>query len=338
MVRRPVAALLGILAVLLCTLTGCGQDPAGQPAGQAFATVEHLFGSTTVPSKPERVVALGGGDMEAAIALGVVPVAGADWFGMTTEPRTWVKTALGDRPAPKLIEAAEPNYEEIAAQAPDLILYVNSTNTKDVYTRLAKIAPTIAAPVGTKNVYGVGWQDQVRLIAAALGASAEGNQVVRRTERLIADTAKAHPRFAGRTITAGIFTSGRFSAWLPSDPRMHLLLSLGFKANPSIAAMDDGNFFVQLSDENVDRMNADLILLAAEDQSGAVDAKVTGHPVFKAVPAVRAGHVVYFGGAPVIMSNTERGAFSSAFSIGGPLGIPYVLEKLVPMLERGLAG
>ncbi|WP_202872651.1 ABC transporter substrate-binding protein [Kribbella soli] len=49
-------------------------------------TIDHLYGSTTIKAKPQRVVTLGGGDTEAAIALGVVPVAGADWFGNTQLP------------------------------------------------------------------------------------------------------------------------------------------------------------------------------------------------------------------------------------------------------------
>jgi iron complex transport system substrate-binding protein len=337
--RRP-AALVAVLA-LVFALVACSNDDAGDPAastGQGFpVTVDHLFGATTIKAKPERIVAIGGGDMEAAIALGVVPVGGADWFGYT-EPRSWVKSALGDRPAPKLIQAYQPKFEEIAALKPDLILYVNSINDKKEYETFSGIAPTIAAPAGTKNVYGVKWQDQVASIAKATGTTAEGERVIKETETLLADTAKANPEFAGKTITAGVFSSDAFSAWLPSDPRMRLLSALGFKTNPQIDALDNGDFYVKLSPEQLEKMNADLIFLAAEDQAGKVDPGVTKNAVFNNLATVKAGHVAYFGGAPVINSNSERGQFSSAFSIGGPLGIRYVVSKIAPLLKPALQG
>lgn len=38
-------------------------------------TIEHAVGTTEIPEAPERVVTWGWGSMDAAIALGVVPVA-----------------------------------------------------------------------------------------------------------------------------------------------------------------------------------------------------------------------------------------------------------------------
>lgn len=337
--RRP-AALVAVLA-LMVSLVACSiDDPSNAAAetGPGFpVTVDHLFGSTVIKAKPERIVAIGGGDMETAIALGVVPIAGADWFGFT-ETRSWVKDALGDRQAPKLVQSYEPKYEEIAALKPDLILYVNTVNDKKQYETFSGIAPTIAALAGTKNVYGVTWQQQVQTIAKATGTTAEGEKVIKQTETLLADTAKANPEFAGKTITAGVFSSDAFSAWLPSDPRMRLLTSLGFKTNQQIDALDNGDFYVKLSPEQLEKMNGDLILLAAENQNGKIDPGVTGSAVFQNLATVKAGHVAYFGGALVINSNSDRGAFSSAFSIGGPLGIKYVLTKIVPLLKTALQG
>ncbi|MGC4938847.1 iron-siderophore ABC transporter substrate-binding protein [Kribbella sp. DT2] len=334
------ARVVAVAAALVLALGACGSggddENAAAPAGDGFpVTIDHLFGSTTIKAKPERIVAIGGGDMESAIAIGAVPVAGADWFGFT-ETRTWVKDALGDRPAPKLVASFEPKFEEIAALKPDLILYVNSINDKKQYDTFSGIAPTIAAPAGTKNVYGVPWQQQVEMIAKATGRTADGQKVIADTEGLLADTAKANPGWAGKTITAGVFSADEFSAWLPSDPRMRLLTALGFKTNPQIDALDNGDFYVKISQEQLEKLNADLIFLAAEDQNGKVDPKVTGNPVYNNLATVKAGHVAYFGGAPVITSNTELGQFASAFSIGGPLGIKYITGKIAPLLNKGL--
>jgi iron complex transport system substrate-binding protein len=340
---RSVAAVAIAALTLGAGLTACGQDDPGNSAASTGdtagfpVTVDHLYGSTTIKAKPQRVVALGGGDMEAAIALGVVPVAGADWFG-NTQLRGWVKSALGDRPAPKLINAYEPKFEEIAALQPDLILYVNTVNDKKQFDTLNAIAPTIAAPAGTKNVYGVPWQDQVREIAKATGTTAAGEQVVKDTETLVTDTAKANPEFAGKVITAGVYSANSLNAWLPSDPRMRLLTSLGFKSNPQIDAMDNGDFYVKISPELTPKLNADLIFMAALDGSGKLDPAIANDKLFNALPAVKQGHIAYWGGAPVINTATPSGEFSSAMSIGGPLGIKHALPKLVPMLKNALSG
>ena len=331
-----------VVLALVLGLVACGNDDTDESAASTASagfpvTIDHLFGSTTIKAKPERIVAIGGGDMETAIALGVVPVAGADWFGYT-ELRTWVKETLGDRPAPKLVQSFEPNFEEIAALKPDLILYVNSRNDKKQYDTFNGIAPTIAAPAGTKNTYGVTWQDQVKTIAKATGTTAEGDKLIQQTDTLVSDTAKANPEFAGKVITAGVYSDNAFNAWLPSDPRMRLLQSLGFTVNPKIAALENGDFYVKLSNEQLELINADLIFVAAQDQSGKVDPSLTGNAVFNALATVKAKHVAYFGGAPVINSNSELGQFASAFSIGGPLGIKYVLSKVVPMLKAVLQG
>ena len=340
---RSVAAVAIAVLALSAGLAACSQDDTKNSAASTGdtagfpVTIDHLYGSTTIKAKPQRVVTLGGGDMEAAIALGVIPVAGADWFG-NTQLRGWVKSALGDRPAPKLINASEPKYEEIAALQPDLIIYVNTINDKKQFDTLNAIAPTIAAPAGTKNVYGVPWQDQVREIAKATGTASAGEQVVKDTETLLTDTAKANPDFAGKVITAGVYSANSLNAWLPSDPRMRLLTSLGFKTNPQIDALDNGDFYVKISPELTPKLNADVIFMAALDGAGKLDPALVNDKVWNALPTVKSGHVAYWGGAPVINTATPSGEFSSAMSIGGPLGIKYALPKLTPMLKNALAG
>lgn len=342
--KRSATALLTALVLAAGLVAACGADRGsggGTSAADSAAgfpvTIEHLFGSTTVEHRPTRIVTLGGGDMEAAIALGAVPAAGADWFGYT-EPRTWVRDALAGRPAPELIQAEQVNFEQIAALRPDLIVYVNSKNEESTYRTLSRIAPTVAAPKGVDHVYGVPWADQVRTIAKATGTTAKGEEVVTGTQKLLSDAAKANPEFAGKIATAGVYSSGNYSIWMPSDPRMQLLTSLGFKTNPAIDALDNGSFYVTLPREQLAKTNSDLIFLAAGDQQGAVDPAVAGDPLFNSLPAVRGKHVAYFGGPGVINTNSAEGAFSSAVSIGGPLGIKYVVGKLVPKLKDALAG
>jgi len=346
--RRRFAGLGVALAGVAGLGVGCGSRKDDDPAPAAASgsagdpsafpvTITHRFGRTTIKKKPSRVVAVGGGDMETAIALGVVPVIGADWFGFST-PRVWVKPALKGAPAPELISTVQLPYEKIAAGNPDLILYVNSLNDASVYHKLAEIAPTVSCPASVKNAYGVRWQDQLSIIAKATGTEKQAKQVLTQTTGVISSARKANPEFDGATITAGVFSANIVSVWLPSDPRMRLLQQLGFVVNKDISRLDNGSFYVALSNEKLSLMNADIIFLAAEDKNGKVDKGISGNPVFQSLATVRAGHVAYWPGAPTINTNTPGGAFSSALSIGGPLGIPYAVPRLVPMLKKGLRG
>ena len=44
-------------------------------------TITHVFGETTIPEPPKRVVSAGFTGQDDLLALGVVPVAVTNWFG-----------------------------------------------------------------------------------------------------------------------------------------------------------------------------------------------------------------------------------------------------------------
>jgi iron complex transport system substrate-binding protein len=72
------------------------------------------------------VVALGWGDAEIALALGVQPVGASDWldFGGNGQG-PWAADLYDEDPT--LIETLEPSFEAIAALEPDLILDVRGS-------------------------------------------------------------------------------------------------------------------------------------------------------------------------------------------------------------------
>ena len=78
---RTALAVAGVAAAL--ALTGCSTATAPADAGSSTGsggdgfpvTLENAFGETTIYSAPERVVKVDWANQEAALALGVVPVA-----------------------------------------------------------------------------------------------------------------------------------------------------------------------------------------------------------------------------------------------------------------------
>ena len=121
-----IPALLATPLLLLAAACG-GATPAEPPAGpvslapsSAFpVTVATKFGPVTIEKQPTRVVALGWGDAETALALGVQPVGASDWLAFGGEGVGPWAAGRYDQ-APKIIGTTEPSFEAIAALKPDL--------------------------------------------------------------------------------------------------------------------------------------------------------------------------------------------------------------------------
>jgi len=139
---------------------------------QSFpVTIEHVYGATIIPTKPERIVTWGWSNEDAVIALGEVPVGipFQSYGGGDNGVHEWVEDALAGVGAeiPTILDASgEPPIEQIAALNPDLIVAAYSGITEDQYALLSGIAPTIAyagAPWSTP------WQDLTLIVGKALG-------------------------------------------------------------------------------------------------------------------------------------------------------------------------
>jgi iron complex transport system substrate-binding protein len=322
--------LLVILAVLV--VAGCGEDsaqPAAAPAGEgAFpATVEHKFGTTTVPSKPSRIVVVGLTEQDAVLALGYTPIATTEWYG--DQPHAvwpWAQDELGDA-EPTVLDAADGfQFERIAALRPDLILGVNSGMKKADYDKLSQLAPTVAAGKGSTEYFSP-WDEQVELVAAALGKPEEGRRLVQDIRDDYAEAAAAHPEFEGKTATFSQngFYSGQLYVY-PEGLGTDFLEMLGFTINPKLTPLvERAGEQVGVSPERIGVIDADVIVFATEKPSDLAALKKV--PTFGTLKAVTERRAIY-----------TDGVLAGALYFISPLSLPYVLERLTPMLEAAVAG
>ncbi|WP_010525922.1 iron-siderophore ABC transporter substrate-binding protein [Nesterenkonia sp. F] len=268
------SAVVSVLAAASLALTACGgsaEEPDGSDGGSAggtLASVEHKFGTTEVPEPEDGeldVVALGWSDAEVALSLGVKPIAVHDWLSFGEENHgvgPWAAEEFGDA-EPTVIPRSddELDYEQIQAMDPDLILNVNSSYDEAEYDRLSEIAPTVSGPEDAEN-FNPGWQNQVQLIADALGRSEEGEQVVSDTEDDIAAVAEEHPEFAELTAVTGSKFGEAYGLSYSGDLRWDLIEALGFRMyGPAAETEPDEGFFANISAENVDVFEADVAVL-----------------------------------------------------------------------------
>ena len=142
--------------------TASASADADEAAGTR--TVSHAMGDTEVPAEPERVVVLDSPHLDAALSLGVTPVA-----AVQSSVDDGLPEYLGDRTEGiELVGTiTEPDLELIAAAQPDLILSAKVRH-EDVYGQLSEIAPTVFTESS-----GTSFKQGLATIADALGRTEE---------------------------------------------------------------------------------------------------------------------------------------------------------------------
>ncbi|NII40802.1 iron complex transport system substrate-binding protein [Curtobacterium flaccumfaciens] len=316
---RVLAAAGAVVAAAL-VLAGCSSSSpssssssAGSSDGAFPVSITTGLGTTTIDSAPKRVVALGWGDAETALELGVQPVGASDWLAFGGDGvGPWLKGAY--KKSPKIIETLEPSYEEILKLKPDLILDVKSSGDKDRYDKLSAIAPTVAIPKGGEN-YLASTTEQVDMISKALGKESEGKKLLSDLDDSYAAARTAHPEFEGKTAAIGAYTSEGFGVYASRDSRATFMQNLGFTIPSAIDNAAGKEFSVSLSNENLDLLDADLTVVLPI----YVDAsKASSDPLFQKVPSVEAGHSIVIDDSDV----------STAFSLGTTAAIEWALKRL----------
>jgi len=324
-----------VLAVAALALAGCGGDDpepeaASSPtaADAAFpATVEHKFGTTTVAAAPERIAVVGLTEQDTVLALGHTPIATTEWYG--EHPHAvwpWAREALGDAEPTVLKTTDGFEFEKIAGLAPDLIIGTNSGMKQEDYDKLSQIAPTIASAKGSTDYFSP-WDQQVALIAQALGKPEEGEALVQGVKDRFAEAAAAHPEFAGKTATfsQNAFYDGLIYVY-PEGLNTEFLTYLGFEINPKVTALaGKPGEQVAISAERLDTLDADVIVFATEKPADVTElGKV---PTFDKLEAVADHRAVY-----------TDGTLAGAIYFMTPLSLEYALERLVPQLQDAVDG
>ena len=332
------ARVLGMLTVVLClVLIACSSSPntntdePSTPSGDSPfpVTIEHKFGSTTIPAAPKRVVTVG--DEDIAVALGITPVGivrnTSTESGVAPWLESWIdraETTIIDVPAGAEGEgAAGVNVEQVAALNPDLILAIGDFGLEIDYPKLSQIAPT----VGYATEWGKqSWQEQTMVGARALGLEERGRQVVAETEAAIRAVRDANPGLVGKTVTYSYAYEPGKIVTLKSDqdPSVKLLQELGMRLPTSVRKLPDiapGNPGGDLSFENMSVLDADIVfMLYATDE---LQRQVEGLELFRNLRGVRQQRYI------VIDLIT-----ATALRTPSVLSIRWGLEQVKPSLAR----
>lgn len=307
---------------------------ASAPASPAAKTeypivIKHAFGEAVIPSKPERVVTIQWANHDVALALGVVPAGFSaanygvqDGSGMLP----WTAKKL------KELGAAKPNifqdtdgldFEAISAAKPDVILAAYSGIKKEDYEILKKIAPVVAYQT---SPWVTTWREQVLFNATGMGMKAEGEQLIKDTEKLIKDKAAQYPDMKGKKVAFANFSAKDLSTiyvYTPADPRGAFLIELGMVYPESITKQikDANSYSLKLSAENADALkDADIIVGYGDD---SLYQAVKADPLLGKIPAIQRGSVVFIGnGTPLAAAGNPN-----------PLAIAYTIDEYLKLID-----
>ncbi|OPX16311.1 ABC transporter substrate-binding protein [Gordonia sp. i37] len=317
---RARGVLAGLLTLVFVALLGCSSpdDPAGS-AGETV-TVEHQYGSTTIPSDPTKVVTFGGAWSDSLIRLGV-PITAEflaqgysgpnNRFAWTPEHSSTIVTYD--------VEAGTPDVAAIARFAPQVIL-AGYLPDRAAYDRLTRIAPTI--PVMATDTVTDSWQDVMTTAGRIFGKQQQADEAVAEVEQQIAATKAKYPASQGKTFTFGQLTPQNQFGVVTSDtdPSAKLLAELGLVLDPAVKGLAPGGARTIVSAERIDIFASDLLifwpLVGGPEAFDAI-------PGWDSLPAVRRGTTVF-------LTNDTASAF------GGPTiySVPWAIDKLTPALAK----
>ncbi|MCD9874574.1 ABC transporter substrate-binding protein [Streptomyces guryensis] len=295
-IGRLIAVLLSVV-LGTAVLAACGSEKTdvadtAKASGAASAgfprTLKTVMGDVKIPSQPKRVVVLDTGELDDVTLLGIDPVgAVAPHFKTEGGFPTYLKGELsGTADVGPLLE---PNLEKIASLRPDLILSSKVRHEK-VYDKLSAIAPTVF----TETTGGV-WKQNLKVHAEALGLEKEAAAKLKEYETQAKALGEAiRKKDGGHMPTASVvrFIAGPTRLYQTNSYSGVVLNDIGFKRPKSQVSNDPNVTMKDVSPEEIDQADADLVFVTTADTPDKTQQKqVTSNPVWKSLPAVKNGKV-----------------------------------------------
>lgn len=306
-------------------------DSADQAGEDQFpVTIQHAFGETTIEEDPQRIATVGWSDQDIVVALGEVPVGSVQigWGGNEDGSSDWFDDAveeLGEDPSSvtRYDDTDGIPTDEIAQLTPDLIIGTNSGMTQEEFDSLSKIAPVVAYP---ETAWGTPWRDSLQMVGEAIGREDEADAALAETEAAIAKSTAELPQLEGTSMAWTWYTATDLSTigvYTATDLRPQLMHEFGMVDADTVIELTEANpgtFSANLSSEQADTLDADVLLFYVEEGS-QVD-QLVNDPLIGTTPALASG-------AYVALTDMQ---LMTAISSPTPLSIPVVLEELLPQV------
>jgi len=312
------AAAAGLLATGLSGASCSSRKPATGTPGGGPVTIRHVFGETTIPAPPKRVVSAGYTGQDDLLAVGVVPIAVTNWFG--DQPFAvwpWARPKLGGaHPVVLNLDNGIP-VDQIAGLKPDLIVATNAGVDADTYQKLSAIAPTL--PQSDGDAFFEPWKDQATVIGQAVFQAAQMKSLIDAVDEKFKAVGQKNPQFKAKKVLLlqGRLDQGNVVATMPGW-RTEFLTEMGLVVPDSINSFAvDYRAFIP-PDHIRGVLDVADVLIWTTDSPDDQQALLANPDV----AALRARN---------IFTTTDQ---AGAIAFASPLSYPLVADELPPLIGK----
>ncbi|MQS09938.1 ABC transporter substrate-binding protein [Streptomyces alkaliphilus] len=316
LLRRSATAVGGALCVgaLLTACAGGDTDRASgrdaapaertEASGEGWAFTDDRGVTVELDGRPETVVAFVG----AAAALHDYGVTVDAVFGPLVGPDGEPDIQAGDLPVDEVESVGsawgEFNLDAYAALEPDLLVSTMFVEDAlwyvpdDSAAKIESLAPSIGLSVASPSTVVEAIERHSEL-AEALGGDLSADPVTEARERFEAAAEELRQAAEDNPGIRVMAASGSADLFYVSDPKASPDLSYFVELGVEMVVPDDApaGFFEELSWENADRYDADIILL--DGRTGVMQADdLADKPTWAQLPAVRADQIAYWTTEP----------------------------------------
>lgn len=305
-----VAAIATTMAILFTHNSDGGANDLAPYQPQSLTG---MFGTVKLDKRPTAIAALGPGDPDAVLSLGVQPVAIG---GLQGQLPSWLQTMVHS--SATVMPTADP--AAVAATKPDLIINTGPID-KPTYDKLNAIAPTLTRPANSNS--DLVWQQQLPWIATALGRSDTAKKLLDDAASQQSAIKSQHPRFNGKSIAVVNYSDAGTTVATPTSAPTNYLEGLGFRYDPDAkraSPNDPPDKPLDVKQDFYQLVTADVMIVLRTDSAA-------GGGGFAGLPAPFNG----YGGTLVIVDDPDT---ITALNTGGPAATTYLNNTLVNKLAN----
>lgn len=307
-----VTAVITVI-VVVASIMLFGEPGAPHYTAQSFT---HEHGITQITSAPTAVAALGPGDADAVLSLGLQPVAIA---GAGNTLPSWLESKLTGNPAVK-DTVGFIDTSAIQSAKPDVIIADGDIDDA-TYERLSAIAPTVTQPKDTSHAWN--WQTQLKWVGKILGRETDADKLIDQVASQQTDLKNQNPKAAGKSVQViNVSDSGVSQTLTPSNAADYLS-SLGLNYDQSLGR--------QSSDQTSTRPMSDLaklfqvrtdVLVVARSDKAAGNGGAAGLPY----------QLSTYRGSMIIVDDPNT--IAALANPGGYLATEYLDANFVPLMRN----
>jgi len=287
--RMTLLRHVALVVTTAALVAGCGSSTSSvistvdKPAAGSHypQTITHDKGTTVLPARPQRVVALDNSLVEAVVLLKRPLVGGISSYRDLKGFPPYLGEAVKDTAEVGPMES--PDLEAIAALRPDLI--VSATVRHDaLYDELSKIAPTVFV-----KTTGPQWQDNITSLGEVLGAEDEAARALAGYQERARKVGDAINTKAGSpTISVVRFLDGPTRLMQRATFIGSILKDAGL-ARPT--SQDVDGFALEVGEEQIRQADGGHIFVTSFSGGQVAKERFKRNPLWKQLQGVKAGNV-----------------------------------------------